>query len=99
MGVMRVDKRPIRPYACRQRLARDMWKESPAMSDDLRIGDVVQMRKTHPCGSDRWRVYRVGADIGLRCLGCTRRVMLPRRKFVRAMKRVIRTDDTSDGNA
>ena len=56
---------------------------------DIRVGDVVQMRKTHPCGSDRWRVYRVGADIGLRCLGCDRRVMLPRRKFERAARRVI----------
>ncbi|NLX09346.1 MAG: DUF951 domain-containing protein [Chloroflexi bacterium] len=57
------------------------------MPEDIRVGDIVQMRKTHPCGSDRWQVYRVGADIGLRCLGCDRRVMLPRRKFERGLKK------------
>lgn len=55
----------------------------------VRVGDVIQMRKVHPCGSDRWRVYRVGADIGLRCLGCDRLVMLPYRQFARAMKKLI----------
>ncbi len=59
------------------------------MPFDVRVGDVVQMRKVHPCGSDRWRIYRVGADIGLRCLGCDRRVMLPRSKFERSVKRKV----------
>ena len=63
------------------------------MPSDYRVGDVVQMRKAHPCGSDRWRIYRVGADVGLRCLGCDRRVMLPRNKFERGVKRVIREAD------
>ncbi|MBN2303240.1 MAG: DUF951 domain-containing protein [Anaerolineae bacterium] len=62
------------------------------MALDVKIGDVVQMRKTHPCGSDRWKVYRVGADIGLRCLGCQRRVMLTRRKFERSAKRIVPSD-------
>lgn len=56
---------------------------------DFQTGDIVQMRKPHACGSDRWRIYRVGADIGIRCLGCDRRVMLPRRKFERGVKRVL----------
>jgi hypothetical protein len=56
---------------------------------DIQVGDIAQMRKTHPCGSDRWRVYRVGADIGIICLGCERRVMLPRRKFERGVKRIL----------
>ena len=60
---------------------------------DIRIGDVVQMRKTHPCGSDRWRVYRVGADVGLRCLGCDHLVMMPRRKFERGVKRIVREEE------
>ena len=60
---------------------------------EIKVGDIVQMRKTHPCGSDRWRVYRVGADIGIRCLGCDRRVMLPRRKFERSIKRKLRDAD------
>lgn len=56
---------------------------------DVQVGDTVQMRKMHPCGSDQWQVYRIGADIGLRCLGCDRRVMLPYRQFARAMKKRI----------
>ena len=63
---------------------------------DIRVGDVVQMRKTHPCGSDQWRIYRVGADVGIRCLGCGRRTMLPRRKFERAVKRILRNTPPSE---
>jgi len=50
------------------------------------VGQQVQMRKPHPCGSDHWEIYRVGADIGIRCLGCGRRVMLPRGEFNRRVK-------------
>jgi hypothetical protein len=66
------------------------------MPVDIHVGDVVQMRKSHACGSDRWRVYRVGADMGARCEGCGRRIMLPRRKFERAVKRVLRDVNESD---
>jgi hypothetical protein len=59
---------------------------TPAIPDDVQVGDLIQTRKPHPCGSDRWQVYRIGADIGLRCLGCGRLVMLPFRQFARAMK-------------
>lgn len=45
----------------------------------LVIGDVVRLRKPHPCGSDEWTVTRLGADIGINCNGCNRRVLLPRR--------------------
>src|SRR5256885_17272198 len=45
---------------------------------DLFLDDVVQLRKPHPCGSVEWRVARLGADIGLVCLGCGRRILLPR---------------------
>jgi hypothetical protein len=63
---------------------------------DIHLDDIVQMRKTHPCGSDRWRVYRVGADVGIQCLGCQRRVMLPRRKFERGVKRVLREEESKE---
>ena len=46
---------------------------------ELLLGDVVRLRKVHPCGSDEWLVDRLGADIGLRCQGCGRHVMLERR--------------------
>ena len=55
----------------------------------LHVGDVVQMRKTHPCGGDTWRIVRVGADIGIRCLTCDRKVMLPRAEFERRVKRIV----------
>jgi hypothetical protein len=56
---------------------------------DIQIGDVVQMRKPHPCGGDTWRVVRVGAEIGMRCMTCDRKVLLPRATFERRVKRFV----------
>lgn len=56
---------------------------------ELFIDDVVQLRKGHPCGNDRWRVIRLGADIGLRCLGCDRKILLPRRELEKRLKRFV----------
>jgi hypothetical protein len=53
------------------------------------IGDVVHLRKPHPCGSHDWTVVRLGADIGLRCHGCGRRVLLPRRDLEKRLKRFL----------
>lgn len=58
--------------------------------EQLYIGDIVEMRKAHPCGGLQWEVVRVGADIGLVCLTCQRRVLLPRRQFARRAKKFIR---------
>ncbi len=55
----------------------------------VNIGDTVQLRKAHPCGSVHWVVYRVGADIGLRCVGCGRTMMLTRSDFAKRVKTVI----------
>ncbi len=66
---------------------------------ELHIGDEVQMRKRHPCGGDTWRIVRIGADIGIRCLTCGRRVLLPRSEFERRIKRfVTRAADVSDAS-
>jgi len=56
------------------------------MLPDLEFDDILQLRKTHPCGEDRWKVIRLGADIKIECLGCGRQVMLPRRKLARSVK-------------
>lgn len=48
---------------------------------EIAVGEVYRMRRKHPCGSDRFRVYRTGADVGIECLGCGRRVMLDRLRF------------------
>lgn len=50
------------------------------------VGDVVRLKKPHPCGSYEWTVTRLGADIGLRCHGCDRRVMLSRRTLEKRIK-------------
>lgn len=48
---------------------------------EVLLGDVVRLRRAHPCGSSEWRVDRLGADIGLRCQGCGRHVLLERRNL------------------
>ncbi len=57
--------------------------------EEIRLGDVVQMRKTHPCGSDQWTVIRIGADIKIKCLGCGRIVMMDRPDFIKRRKKTI----------
>lgn len=59
------------------------------MVEDIRIGDVVRLRKVHPCGGFEWEVVRVGADIRIRCLSCDRRVLLPRSGFEKRARGVI----------
>ncbi len=56
------------------------------MIPEINTGEVYRMRRQHPCGGWEWRVYRTGADIGIECLTCNRRVMLERRKFESRMK-------------
>lgn len=64
----------------------------------LYLNDVVQLRKPHACGGDTWRIVRLGADIGLRCETCGRRVMLPRAELERRIKRFIVRGDNEWGN-
>ncbi len=52
----------------------------------VKIGDLVKLKKNHPCGENKWKVYKVGMDIGLECQGCGRRVKLFRRDFNRRFK-------------
>ena len=62
---------------------------------EIRIGDVVRLRKPHPCGYDTWQVVRVGADIGLRCQGCSHRVLLPRSATERRIKEFVSRSATT----
>jgi len=61
----------------------------PSMLPDIRIDDVVRLRKPHPCGGYDWKIVRMGADIGLECLQCGRRVLLPRRTLAHKLKVVL----------
>jgi hypothetical protein len=59
------------------------------MLPEIQVNDVVRLRKSHPCGGFDWKVYRLGADIGLECLSCGRRVLLSRRTLARRLKMVL----------
>ena len=67
------------------------------MTDDIRLGDVIRTRKSHPCGSDEWTVIRVGADIKIKCHGCNHIVMLDREAFLKRRKAVISRKDDEQG--
>lgn len=59
---------------------------------DIRLNDVLVLKKQHPCGSDRWRVLRVGMDFRLKCLGCGHELMVPRSKAEKSIKKVVREE-------
>lgn len=62
----------------------------------VRVGDVVQLKKVHPCGANEWEVTRVGMDISLMCLGCERKVRLVRYEFDRRFRGFVgRSSSTS----
>jgi len=56
------------------------------MVTEIKLGDVVRLKKKHPCGSYEWQGVRLGADIGIKCLQCQRRVLLERRVLERRIK-------------
>ena len=58
---------------------------------DVRVGDVLELKKDHPCGSREWLVLRVGMDFRLRCRGCGHELMLPRSKVEKNIKKIRRT--------
>ncbi len=58
-------------------------------SQEIRLGDVVQTRKQHPCGSSTWTVIRTGADIKIKCSGCGRVVMMDRETFLKRRKKLL----------
>lgn len=61
---------------------------SPREPLEVHVSDRVRLRKPHPCGGYEWVVTRIGADIGIKCLTCGRRVMLPRAKFEKRVKSI-----------
>ena len=63
---------------------------------DVRVGDVITMKKAHPCGEKRWQVLRIGADFKLRCLGCGHEIMGARSKFEKQIKAIERKDELAE---
>ena len=61
---------------------------------DIQVGDILTMKKEHPCGSKQWEVLRTGADFRLRCCGCGHEVMQPRRKVEKMIRRIVPKEET-----
>jgi len=55
----------------------------------LKSGDIIRLKKIHPCGEDKWEVLRSGVDFKLRCIGCDRTVWIPRRKLDKRIKSIV----------
>ena len=60
---------------------------------DLKLHQLVELKKTHPCGSRNWEVLRVGMDVKLRCQGCGHEVMAPRRNLEKRIKRILSKEE------
>lgn len=60
---------------------------------DLKVHDIVELKKEHPCGSRQWEVLRIGMDLKLHCLGCGHEMMAPRRKVEKSIKRIVSKEE------
>lgn len=59
----------------------------------ISVGDIVELKKNHPCGSNKWEIIRSGADVKLKCLGCDRIIMIDRPTLQKRIKKVISLND------
>lgn len=55
---------------------------------DIQVGDIVKLKKQHPCGSHEWEVLRIGADFRIKCMGCTHQIMIPRKTLEKSVKEI-----------
>jgi hypothetical protein len=62
---------------------------------DLNIGDVIKLKKQHPCGSSEWEILRVGMDFRLKCMGCGHQVMLPRKQVEKNIRNIRKANEES----
>ena len=62
---------------------------------DIQLGDVLTMKKGHPCGENRWLVVRIGADLRLRCMGCSHEVMIARVKVEKSIRTIRHPENSS----
>ena len=60
---------------------------------NIDVGDIIEVKKQHPCGSRQFAVLRVGMDFKIRCLGCSREIMIPRSKIEKNIKKIIKDKD------
>lgn len=55
---------------------------------DIQVGNIVRLKKQHPCGSYEWQVLRIGADFRLKCIGCGHQIMIPRKTLEKSIKEI-----------
>lgn len=60
---------------------------------DIQVGDIIEMKKNHPCGAKQFNVLRIGADFKIKCVGCGHEVMVTRQKCEKNIKKVIRNEE------
>ena len=63
---------------------------------NVKLGDILVMKKAHPCGEKRWLVLRTGADFRLRCMGCGHEIMTPRFKAEKNIKEILSTETSGN---
>lgn len=66
---------------------------------DIQVGDILKMKKKHPCGSVEWEVLRIGADFRLKCVGCGHQIMIPRPKAEKNVRAITRREAAGQGEA
>nr|WP_267892375.1 DUF951 domain-containing protein [Mesobacillus jeotgali] len=66
-----------------------MNKEVLLLDHEFQLNDVVEMKKPHPCGTNKWKIIRLGMDIRIKCEGCEHSVLIPRKEFTRKVKKVL----------
>jgi len=59
------------------------------LEHEFQLNDVVEMKKSHPCGTNKWKIIRLGMDIRIKCEGCQHSVLIPRKEFTRKVKKVL----------
>ncbi|MEH7441902.1 MAG: DUF951 domain-containing protein [Mesobacillus sp.] len=59
------------------------------MEHEFQLNDVVEMKKSHPCGTNKWKIIRLGMDIRIKCEGCQHSVLIPRKEFTRKVKKIL----------
>lgn len=59
------------------------------MDHEFQLNDVVEMKKPHPCGTNKWKIIRLGMDFRIKCEGCEHSVLIPRKEFTRKVKKVL----------
>jgi hypothetical protein len=62
-------------------------------NESYHLNDIVEMKKPHPCGTNRWRIIRLGMDIRIKCTGCSHSVLLPRKEFEKKCKKILERNE------